>query len=336
MSLWSSLRKTLFGESAPLGRVDRFEGEPGGLRMLTMRHTLERQGQTLACRSYLTQGLAAHGQQEMVLTLRENTGVEDKVLHQKMASLFSRFHQLAREGRLVDVGDVTVFSQQRLFPGMHVLYTRAEPISGLPVPAKALSLQLITDKELELVQHCGPARVMALLGKAYSHYPCPSWSDIRRPELPVAAILQQSVLPRVSFSRVWNVRVVKQEQDILLRAAPGQHEQFRQLFEQLPDPAQPFALHTGIDSTANGCLTWEPGQTGPVAITPPGSRGDRISGCFLLVLPGMEQEDARLHEDGFIWSLSPASTQALWTALCEGQGLALLVGGTRLRVEWVA
>ncbi len=335
MSLWGSLRK-LFGGSAPLGRVDRFEGEPGGLRMLTMRHTLQVQGQSFACRSYLTQGLAAQGQQEMVFTVRENTGVEDKALHQKMASLFSRFRQLAEQKRTVDVGDVTVFGEQRLFPGTHVLYGRAVPIAGLPVPPKALSLLLITDRELELVQHCGPARVMALLGKAYSHYPCPSWSDLHRRELPVAALLEHSVLPRVSFSRVWSVRVVKQDTDIVLRAAPGQHEQFRQLFEQLPDKTQPFALHTGIDDTANGCLTWEPGQTGPVAITPPGSRGDRISGCFLLVLPGMEQEEARLHEDGFIWSLSEASSKALWTALCEGQGLALLVGGTRLRVEWAA
>ncbi|MFP2910452.1 hypothetical protein ACLESD_36530 [Pyxidicoccus sp. 3LFB2] len=336
MSLWGSLRKHLFGAPPEAGRVDRFEVAPGGLMLFTTRHTVRVQGSPIECRSYVTQGLSTHGQHEMVFTLRENSGMADDVLQQKLASLFDRFRQLAQEGRTVDVGDVTIFGEHRLFPGMHVLYTRAQPIPGLPVPPSALALLLITDQELELVQRCGPARMMASLGKAYSHYPCPSWSDIRRPELPVAAILEQSLLPRVSHSRVWSARVVKQDADIVLRIAPGQHAQFRQLHEQLPDETQPFALFTGIDDAANGCLAWEPGQRGPVAITPPGGGGDRISGCFLLILPGMEQEESRLHEDGFIWSLSAASTKALWTALCEGQGLALLVGGARLRVEWVA
>jgi hypothetical protein len=336
MSLWGSLRKHLFGAPPSSGRVDRFEVEPGGLTVLTTRHTLQVQGTSIACRSYVTQGLAAHGQLEMVFTLRENSGVAEDALLRKLASLFSRFRQLAEEGRTVDVGDVTIFGEHRLFPGMHVLYTPASPIAGLPVPPRALSLLLITDRELELVQRCGPARMMTALGKAYSHHPCPSWSDIHRPELPVAAMLEQSLLPRVSHSRVWSARVVKQDEDIVLRIAPGQHTQFRQLFDQLPEETQPFALLTGLDDAADGCLAWEPGQTGPVAITPPGGRGERISGCFLLVLPGMEQEEARLHEDGFIWSLSAASSKALWTALCEGQGLALLVGGHRLRVEWAA
>ncbi|QSQ22810.1 hypothetical protein JY651_48265 [Pyxidicoccus parkwayensis] len=316
--------------------MDHYEVEPGGLVLLTTRHPLQVRGETFECRSYVTQGLAAHGQQEMVFTLRENTGVEEDVLHKKLASLFSRFRQLAEEGRTVDVGDVTIFGEHRLFPGMHLLYTPASPVPRLPVPSGALALLLITERELDLVQRCGPARLMSALGKAHSHYPCPSWSDLHRPELPVAAMLEQSLLPRVNHSRVWNARVVKQDGDILLRVAPGQHEQFRKLFEQLPDATQPFALLTGIDAAADGCLAWEPGQTGPVAITPPGGRAERISGCFLLVLPGMEQEEARLHEDGFIWSLSTASSKALWTALCEGQGLALLVGGRRLRVEWVA
>lgn len=336
MSLWDALRKHLFGAPGASGRVDRFEVEPGGLVLLTTRHGLQVRGETLECRSFVTRGLAAHGQPEMVLTLRENTGVAQDVLHRKLASLFARFRGLAEEGRTVDVGDVTIFGEHRLFPGMHVLYTPASPLPGLPVPADALSLLLITDRELELVQRCGPARLMTALGRAHSHYPCPSWSDIHRPELPVAAMLEASLLPRVSHSRVWSARVVKEDRDVVLRVAPGQHLQFRELYAQLPDGTQPFALLTGLDGAADGCLTWEPGQTRPVAITPPGRGGERVCGCFLLVLPGMEQEEARLHEDGFIWSLSAASTRALWTALCEEQGLALLVGDGRLRVEWVA
>ena len=44
--------------------------------------------------------------------------------------------------------------------------------------------------------------------------------------------------------------------------------------------------------------------------------------------------EACAHEDGFVWCLSGTSLEALRRALCEEQALALLVGGTRLRVEW--
>ena len=99
---------------------------------------------------------------------------------------------------------------------------------------------------------------------------------------------------------------------------------------------QGVSLLTGIDRMADECLTWEPGQREPFAITPPGSQGERLSGCFLMLLPGRKEEEARLFEDGFAWMLNDTSWKAVKRALSEGQALALMVGGTRLRIEWVA
>jgi hypothetical protein len=285
--------------------------------------------------SYVTHGLTEHRQKEMVFTLRGTAEVAEESFRERLFSLAATFQQLAAQGRTVDVGDVTGFGEERPFPGWHLLYAWAWPIPGVPVPRDGLSALFITDKELELFKHCGSARVLALLGRECSHYPYPPWSDLQRPELPAAAILQNSLLPRVASAHAWSARVVQTEGDIVLRAAPGSHERFRKLFQQLPDEKQPFALLTGIDETANACLTWEPGQREPCAISPPGSKGDQVGGCFLLILPGAEQEEARLHEDGFVWCLSQESSKALRRALCEEQAVALLVGGKRLRLEWL-
>jgi hypothetical protein len=335
MSLWGTLRSRLFGAAEEPTQVGQFDVVPG-LVVRVARHVIDMQRGPIECNSYVTQGLAEHGQKEMVFTVRGKAEAEDASFRQRLFSLLASFKQFAEQGRTVDMGDVTRFGDTRPFPGWHMLYARTWPMSGVPVLRKGLSALLITDKELELFQLCGPARVLALLGKAYSHYPYPPWSDLHRPELPAASILEHSLLPQVATAHTWSARVVQMEGDIILRAAPGSHQHFRQLFEQLPDETLPFALLTGIDETANACLTWEPGQREPSAISPPGSKGERVSGCFLMVLPGVEKEEARLYEDGFMWCLSRESSKALRRSLCEEQALALLVGEHRLRLEWLA
>jgi hypothetical protein len=313
--------------------VGRFD-LTSGLVVTVTHHFIATARGPIDCISYVTEGLAAHGQRELVFTLRHTPETRAATFAQAMISLIVMFQQFAAQGRTVDAGDITGFGAQRPFPGKHLLYAPARPLDGVPVPQNGLAALFITDSELALVQRCGSSRVLAALGKAYSHYPFPPWSEFQRPELPAAKNLEASVLASVLCAHTWSTRVLQVEGDVILRVAPRNQEHIRQLFEQLPED-RPFALTTGIDGTADACLTWEPGQREPWAITPPGSKAERLSGCFLMVLTGQEQEESRLHEDGFVWLLNSASWKALRHALLEGQALALLAGGKRLRVEWV-
>ncbi len=334
MSLWSSLRSLLFGAPRKPRLEGRFEVVPG-LTVSAIRHSINTQSGDLQCCSFITEGLTAHGQKELVLTLRVTPGAMDETFSQRLGMYFAMVKDLAAQGRTVGVGDITSFGPRRPFPGRHLLYTQAWPWPGVPIPRDALSIQLITEKELELVQRCGPARVMSALGKMTSHYPCPPWSDLQRPELPAAAMLEHSLLAKFGGVCIWEVRVLQLGDDIVLRVPPALQTEFRQQFEQMPEDAA-LSLLTGIDRTADACLTWEPGQREPSAITPPGSKGEQISGCFLMIVPGQQEELGQLREDGFIWMLSDTSWKAVKHALSEGQALALIVGGKRLRIEWVA
>ena len=333
MSLWNSVRSLFSGKPAQ----PRLEGQielAAGLSFSATRHSINTQWGEHECYSFITQGLAAHGQRELVLTLR---ATPEEITDSFIAALKGYFimaRDFAAQGRRVNVGSASIFSQKRPFPGWQLLYTVPYPWPGVPIPPAALAVVFLTDKEMELRERCGPARVMTALGKMYSHYPCPPWCDPRRPELPAAAILEASMLAKTGGIPNWDVRVVQNGKDIVLRIPPSHQPHVQRLLGQAPEHAV-IPLITGIDRTADACLTWEPGQREPTAISMPGSKGEWVSGCFLMIVPGQEEESAQVFEDGFTWMLSDTSWQALRRAMMEGQGLALLVQDKRLRLEWV-
>jgi hypothetical protein len=57
---------------------------------------------------------------------------------------------------------------------------------------------------------------------------------------------------------------------------------------ELPPPEIPLAFLTTLDAHADACLVWPPGQQAPEEISPPGSLGARLSGCFVLFVPQQE------------------------------------------------
>ncbi len=338
MSLWESLRNRWFGPPpAPVSsqRAQRVEVAPG-LVVSVSRHVIDWPGGGLTCWSYVTEGLATHGQKEMVLTLSQGPALaEPSSSAHELFQLFETFQQLASQGRTVDVGDVTRFGERKPL-GRHLVYLPASPLPGVPVPREALAAMFVTDAELALVEANGAMRLMASLGHVYSHYPCPPWSDLERPELPASALREASILSRPARARVRGARVLQLEGEIVLRMVPGSDKGFRQMLAKSPGvETEGFGLLTGFDPTADAWLVWSPGQRAPSAITPPGSRGERVGGCFVMFVPGQEKDEALIVEDGFAWMLTEASWTALLRALSEGQSLALLAeSGKRLRLEW--
>jgi hypothetical protein len=97
-----------------------------------------------------------------------------------------------------------------------------------------------------------------------------------------------------------------------------------------------FALLTEFDPSADGCFVWESGQSGPVAITPDGSTGKRICGCFLTFAVGQAEDGALGLEDGFAAILTPQSWQAIRDAVSREERKRIPPTGGRMafRVDW--
>ncbi len=284
-------------------------------------HDIATQQARIPCWSYVTDGLAAHDQAELVFTLRREPGEAAERFPDDPFRLFATLHELAERGLRVTAGSQTEFGDARLFDH-HVLYVPAQPLSGVPLPASCLTALLVTADELRAVRTFGPTRVLARMGQAATHYPFPPWADRRRRGMAMDRTFEASALAKLPRASAQDVRATLHGDRIVISALRTEHPVWPDRLAQLPDRV-PLALLTALDPTANGCLVWVPGQKEPEAIIPTGSDASRVCGCFFAVFADQPANTGKILEDGFAMQLTGEAWQALRRALIEGKELTI-------------
>ena len=83
--------------------------ESDALVMTAFAHDLPTAGPTLACWTFVTDGLVGYGQKELVLTVAHAPGEHPEAIAREIAAFLSAVQKYAARGRRVDVGDITVF-----------------------------------------------------------------------------------------------------------------------------------------------------------------------------------------------------------------------------------
>lgn len=311
-----------------------FDLVPGKLTARLCAHEIGDSGDPVPCWSYVTDGLAALQQKEVVFTLRR--GHEEAVdgFPHDPFHLFTTLYQLASQGQRVDVGGFTQFGARGFF-GHHLVYLNPRPLSGVTLPQSALLALLVTLDELRAVQEFGPTRLMARLGQASRYYPFPPWSDRLRRGLPFERTFQDSVLIQVTRELAMGVRVCQAGKQIELTAFRERQSDWQKQLQELPINT-PVALLTDLGPSADGCLVWEPGQKEAAAITPLGSRGSRVGGCFVLFIPEQPADSGQILEDGFAVTLTTPSWAAVRRAFLDGQAITVPASGDglSLSVAW--
>ena len=319
-------------ESKSALRATDFELVPGQLSAHVYDHLLPMADGTIPCWSYVTSGLERHQQPEIIFTLAHT--VDDTVVPEDPLRLFHTINELAETGRLVRAGGVTQFGERK-FLGRHLAYIAPQKLPGVAVPQTAICAILVTDDEVAAIQEFGITRVTARLGQAARYYPCPPWSDPSRPGISFAQTRKQTVLARVPRLGLSGCRVYQAEGQVVLLLAKGSGRLLANQLAELPRDS-PFALLTELDADADGCFVWEPGQSGPVAITPEGSTGKRICGCFLTFAAGLAEDGALGLEDGFGAFLTPQSWRAIQEAIGQEERRHIPPTGGRMAfvVDW--
>jgi len=279
----------------------------------------------------------AHGQKELIFTLRRGRGEKASDFPEDPFQFFVAVHGFAARGQLVDAGDISQFGGAGLLGYEGLAYIRPQPFKAFEVSSPALAAILLTEEELVAVKEFGITRVMARLGQAYHYYPCPPWSDRTRSGLPLIERMQESLLARTHRIRAPGVRVRLEGNQILLRLLPQASPNLQSQLGQLPSNVS-LSLLTELDPVADGCLVWEPGQSGPVAITPPNSDGSRLAGCFMAFVPEQAEDGGQLFEDGFVMMLTDASWMTIRQALETRRAVSVPAAKTGLSfsMEWVA
>lgn len=323
-----SLHKPPSGSSADPSEPSwpvRIEIIPGKLSVRVHRHEIETQGGPVPCWSYVTQGLTALQQTEIVFTLRSDPDEAADAFPQDPLRLFAAIHPLAEAGQRVTSGSFTEFGAQGFF-GHHLLYVRAQSLTGVTLPASCLAALLVTAEELRAVREFGTTRVLARMGQAAGHYPFPPWSDRQRRGLSFERSFRDSLLAKSPRASAHDVHVGMQGTQVTVSALRSEQSSWQDRLAQVPEAAV-LTLLTAIDPTANGCLTWVPGQSGPEAIVPRGSDGSRVCGCFVMFVPEQPAIGALLLEDGFAVKLTTEAWRAIRGALIAGTDLTLPAEG---------
>jgi hypothetical protein len=328
-------------------------------------HSIKTPEGSLSCWTYVSNGLWAVGQKEIVFTVKRRPGEAENAYPRDLLGFYqSMYHMASEEQRIVDIGDaiatkpgVAPFLGRPDFLG--VLFAPPQPLEGIHVTAPWLMALILTADELAVARQYGMVRVMATLGREYRFFPTAPWADRDRRELVSLRDMEQSILSKM-VRRYANAASVRQEsrlvsrvelpgpgdvkdQDvkldqgrIVLRFRPGAAAELKEALADPPKDAV-IALLVGPDPGALACRTWLAGHKEQVAISKPGVSGTNIEGSFIAFVPHQKDDGGRPLEDGFAIFLRDESWHQLRTALGAGRPLSVPATGDKMAFEvvWV-
>lgn len=301
----------------------------GVLQLTVVSHEIRYHGNSIPCWSYISRGLRARGQQEVVLTLRRHPDENKSQAPQDGIQLVRALDASALHGKYANEGDITVFGSQGPFGAEAVLYCPGRSLDGVIQPRGALAALLLTKEEAVVAKRFGATRVLTRLGLATGYYPHPPWSE--RGRASVAQANEPSILlAGVGLTRYPGTVVAQHGHDVIARLPQTAVSSLAAYLDQVRSRA-PIALMASIHDDAEAHLVWTPGQSEAKAIGPqidPHAPIDadsllRVAGSYLAFLPGKSANRGCQSEDGFVFELTDDAWTEIRTHLGAGKTYTL-------------
>ena len=310
---------------------------PGELAAQVYRHTIP-YSQPVPCWTYVTQGMMAHQQKELVVTLRRADAAGDAKAPDFVLKLLEYIFGLAKQGRTVDAGGYTSMTltgaDTKLGLPFNLLYLDPIRLPGIPIPSPALTVRFMSVEEYRFFQAFGSMRLIAAWAQHYHYVPAPPWSEMPAPQIVSVERFQTSILNKTARAHLPQSTVNLEGKEIVFRLQPEARAALARHLEQFP-PLQPVAFLPNLDRQADSSLAWIPEQNQTAMNTTPTSRRARIAGCFMLFIPAQQATSARVFEDGFAL-LSPTETwEDIRAAMVKGESMKVNTSGTSWRMEYV-
>jgi hypothetical protein len=233
---------------------------------------------------------------------------------------FRSLFNLAKQGQTVDAGGFTLIGGDLFgFRGFGYMEPVWLPPGDSP-PGDCLAMIGLSENELTTLREFGSTRVFSMLGHVQQFYPAPYWNERNRPSRVSLDSIKGSLLAKVPRANSPGFSVFREKNRIVIRAYAGSAGEIAKALRSLA-PDVPLALLTRVDPAADGALVWLPGQTQAHAITPPGSKGQRLCGSFVLFLPGQQEDQEQVLEDGYVLHLTSQSWARLRSAILSQEDL---------------
>jgi Domain of unknown function (DUF3480) len=317
------------------GLLDRVPIADGDATVRLYTHEVDRPpDEPVPCWSYVSEGLEAFGQREIMLTLVRAPG-EDLPPGDPI-ELLELIVGAAQEGKLVDRGGLSGFGPRGFLANPELrglVYAPAQHLADVDVPPNALAAVALFGDEFEAVQRYGALRVLARLGQTARFYPYPPWCE--RAREPLAGAFE-SILENVASLNLPDASVTLDGETAFVRLLPSYKHVFAEAFKSFPEE-RALALLVSLEPNAPACLVWSPGQSSHQAISTPEFNGNSFGACYLGLVPQQDADAARIFEDGLMVLLTDASWAALRRALADGAPFRLErgQGAYGLVIEWL-
>jgi hypothetical protein len=287
------------------------------------------------CLSYLTIGFQALGQPELLLTIPNDEQLM-KDFQKPLVTLAALFDlvsvkkQSIRNGFAIKIGKNGYLGWE----GVLLKELSSTLVTEIEVPAGTLAIIMLDATEIATLPRFGTLRTLSLLGQTHRYYPFPYWSDTKRPRLPIALMAQSSILNKVTVALPAQFMTATLEDNKIIVRILSNITFFQEGYA-FPQKAV-VAFLTSLDPQTDGCLSWTHNNE-LCAITPEGSTGKKIGGCFLALLPEQKANSAKTVEDGFVLSMTNTAWTDLWQALKDKKSFSIHSDdqSVDLVLEWV-
>jgi hypothetical protein len=318
-------------------KVSTAQTIPGELTAQVYWHTIP-YSQPVPCWTCVTQGLWAHRQKELVITLRRTEPAGDEKAPGFVLKLLKYIFGLAKQGRTVDAGGYTSLTltgaATKAGLPFSLLYLDPIRLPGIPIPSPALTVRFMSVEEYRFFQTFGSMRLIAAWAQHHHYVPAPPWSEMPAPQVVSVERFQGSILNKTARAHLPQSTVNLEGKEIVFRLQPEARAALARHLEQLP-PLQPVAFLPNLDPQADSGLAWVPEQNQTTMNITPTSRRARIAGCFMLFIPAQQAVSTRVFEDGFAL-LAPTETwEDIREAMVKGESRKVTAPGTSWRMEWV-
>jgi hypothetical protein len=298
------------------------------------------------CWLYATDGFRKNGHHELVLAVRRRPAEPPERFPEDPFSFFATLFNRAAKGQTASEEAFTHFDNLlgRTDIG-GAIYTRLDPLKAALLQPDVLLVVPLTATELASAQRFGHLRILGLLGVQQRVFPWPGFFDRDRASVASRPDDSDSLLKKMEVTPFRGLRATA-EVPATSSALVGHGN----LVVSLPAASRAAAAAAFAKSGAGSAVAWsaeldpeadalavfQPGQKIPFVARRHDGAVSRLSGAFVAFVPGQENDLAKLQEDGFVVSLTPASWRTLEEALAQGRDLQLLGApdSMAIRLRW--
>ncbi|MBL6690361.1 MAG: DUF3480 domain-containing protein [Pseudomonadales bacterium] len=286
------------------------------------------------CWTYVTRGMSAYHQREMVLSLIVDDDADTGDFPKTPVKLFELLAERTRSGKVVESGDATRLGQKGIFNFPCLFYVPAIQFPEIPSLDEHLALVLVHEGEYDYARHYGLTRFLSRLGKFCSSFPYPNWNTAARPSLFPTSSKELSILADASHVMAEHSHVHQQASVLQLQLQQQDADDVIQALKNL-EKDQVATINTAFSPRCDASLYLQEGQAEPGAYAAPEASTGLIGGSFFSICYG-DAPGMGIIEDGFTVTLGEVEFKRLCDAAAQQSAFEFeFANGSRFILDYL-